>query len=65
MDETFLNLLDRYCRRVFSVHNLTPNVIIQGREVTAAELGSHIKAYAEMFASGASFPEASTASLHF
>lgn len=59
MDETFLNLLDRYCRRVFSVENLTPKVI-QGREVTAAELGQFIKAYAEMFASGASFPEAST-----
>jgi len=59
MDETFLNLLDRYCRRVFSVDNLEPKVI-QGREVTAAELGSFIKAYAEMFASGASFPEAST-----
>ncbi len=59
MDDTFLNLLDRYCRRVFSIDNLTPKVI-QGREVTAAELGSFIKAYAEMFASGASFPEAST-----
>jgi len=59
MDETFLNLLDRYCRRVFSVDNLKPKVI-QGREVTAAELGSFIKAYAQMFASGASFPEAST-----
>ena len=59
MDETFLNLLDRYCRRVFSVENLTPKVI-QGREVTASELGSFIKAYAEMFASGASFPEAAT-----
>jgi len=59
MDETFLNLLDRYCRRVFSVDNLQPKVI-QGKEVTAAELGSFIKAYAEMFASGASFPEAST-----
>jgi len=59
MDDTFLNLLDRYCRRVFSVENLKPKVI-QGREVTAAELGSFIKAYAEMFASGASFPEAAT-----
>eukprot|EP00535_Pseudo-nitzschia_heimii_P009152 CAMPEP_0197173506 /NCGR_PEP_ID=MMETSP1423-20130617/410_1 /TAXON_ID=476441 /ORGANISM="Pseudo-nitzschia heimii, Strain UNC1101" /LENGTH=592 /DNA_ID=CAMNT_0042622331 /DNA_START=90 /DNA_END=1868 /DNA_ORIENTATION=+ len=59
MDETFLNLLDRYCRRVFSVNNLQPKVI-QGKEVTAAELGSFIRAYAEMFASGASFPEAST-----
>jgi atlastin len=59
MDQTFVNLLDRYCRRVFSVDNLQAK-IIQGREVTAAELGSYIKAYAEMFASGASFPEAST-----
>mmetsp|Transcript_116925 Transcript_116925/g.239233 ORF Transcript_116925/g.239233 Transcript_116925/m.239233 type:complete len:584 (-) Transcript_116925:1608-3359(-) len=59
IDETFLNLLDRYCQRVFSAKNLAPKVI-QGREVTAAELGSFIKAYAEMFASGASFPEAST-----
>jgi atlastin len=59
MDETFLNLLDRYCRRVFSVSNLKPKVI-HGREVTAVELGAFIKAYAEMFASGASFPEAST-----
>jgi len=59
MDETFLNLLDRYCRRVFHEKNLKPKVI-HGREVVAAELGSFIKAYAEMFASGASFPEATT-----
>jgi len=59
MDETFLNLLDRYCKRVFSADNLTPKVI-QGREVTAIELGTYIKAYAEMFATGAKFPEAST-----
>mmetsp|Transcript_43312 Transcript_43312/g.44003 ORF Transcript_43312/g.44003 Transcript_43312/m.44003 type:complete len:588 (+) Transcript_43312:109-1872(+) len=59
MDVMFLNLLDRYCKRVFSIDNLKPKVI-HGREVTAAELGSYIKAYAEMFASGASFPEAST-----
>jgi atlastin len=59
MDKTFLNLLDRYCQRVFSVDNLKPKVI-HGRKVTAVELGSYIKAYAEMFASGASFPEAST-----
>eukprot|EP00980_Cylindrotheca_fusiformis_P031089 scaffold25815_cov147-Cylindrotheca_fusiformis.AAC.1 len=59
IDETFVKLLDRYCRRVFSPENLEPKSI-QGREVTAVELGSYIKAYAEMFASGASFPEAST-----
>jgi atlastin len=59
IDNVFLNLLDRYCQRVFSVDNLKPK-IIHGREVTAVELGSYIKAYAEMFANGASFPEAST-----
>ncbi|KAG7357469.1 guanylate-binding protein [Nitzschia inconspicua] len=59
IDDIFLNLLDRYCRRVFSVENLKPK-IIHGREVTAVELGAYIKAYAEMFANGASFPEAST-----
>jgi atlastin len=59
IDETFVKLVDRYCKRVFSVENLAPKSI-QGREVTAVELGSYIKAYAEMFASGASFPEAST-----
>jgi len=59
IDETFLSLLDRYCKRVFSPENLQPKTI-QGHEVTAIELGSYIKAYAEMFASGASFPEAST-----
>jgi atlastin len=59
IDVVFLNLLDRYCRRVFSVDNLKPK-IIHGREVTAVELCSYIKAYAEMFANGASFPEAST-----
>lgn len=59
MDETFLNLLDRYCRRVFSVDNMKPK-IIHGREVTAVELGAYIKAYSEMFAKGAAFPEPST-----
>ncbi|CAJ1942862.1 unnamed protein product [Cylindrotheca closterium] len=59
IDETFVKLLDRYCKRVFSFENLQPKSI-QGRHVTAIELGSYIKAYAEMFASGASFPEAST-----
>jgi atlastin len=59
IDETFVKLLDRYCKKVFSLENLAPKSI-QGHEVTAVELGSYIKAYAEMFASGASFPEAST-----
>ena len=59
IEEDFLQLLDRYCTQVFSLENLEPKKI-QGREVTAVELGSYIKAYAEMFATGASFPEAST-----
>jgi atlastin len=59
MDEDFLHLLDRYCQRVFNMDNLEPKSI-QGRQVTAVELGAYIKAYAEMFASGAKFPEAST-----
>jgi atlastin len=59
IEKDFLELLDRYCKRVFSVDNLLPKTI-QGRQVTAAELAAYIKAYAEMFASGASFPEATT-----
>ena len=59
MDETFLNLLDRYCARVFCSESLKPKMI-RGREITAVELGTYIKAYAELFASGAHFPEAAT-----
>lgn len=59
IDQTFVKLLDRYCKKVFSLDNLQPKSI-QGHQVTAIELGSYIKAYAEMFACGASFPEAST-----
>lgn len=59
IEKDFLELLDRYCKRVFSVDRLMPKTI-QGRQVTAAELAAYIKAYATMFSSGASFPEAST-----
>jgi len=60
VDPTFLRLLDRYCERVFNRgDNLIPKAI-RGRELTAAELGAYIKAYAEMFESGARFPEAAT-----
>lgn len=59
MDPTFLSLVDRYCSKVFDVENLTPK-IIHGRELTAVELGSYIQAYAELFVTGASFPEAAT-----
>ena len=53
----FLELLGRYCPRVFD--NLAAKVI-HGRELTGKELTVYIEKYAEMFASGASFPEAST-----
>jgi atlastin len=59
LDPIFLHLLDRYCTRVFDLENLQPKVI-HGRVLTAAELGSYIKVYAELFASGANFPEAAT-----
>jgi len=57
VEPTFLALLDRYCKRVFE--NPVAKVI-HGRELTAGELGAYIKNYAEMFASGAHFPEAAT-----
>ena len=73
MDPTFLAFLDRYCQRVFGcghissgeprsghTNNLVPKAI-NGRELTAAELGAYIKSYANLFANGAThFPEAST-----
>jgi atlastin len=55
----FMHLLDRYCKRVFSPDNLEAKVI-HGRTLSAAELGSYIQAYADMFASGAKFPTAAT-----
>lgn len=59
MDPTFLNLIDRYCSKVFDVEKLAPK-IIHGRELTAVELGSYIQAYAELFVTGAGFPKAAT-----
>lgn len=59
LDPHFLQLLDRYCTRVFDLENLVPKVI-HGRVLTAAELGSYIKVYAQLFSSGANFPEAAT-----
>jgi len=59
MDRTFLNLMDRYCKKVFDVETVQPK-IIHGRELSAVELGSYVKAYAAMFTSGANFPEAAT-----
>ena len=59
IEEEFLQLLDRYCTKVFGQDTIQPKSI-QGREITAVELGAYIKAYAELFAAGADFPEAST-----
>jgi len=59
MDPTFLQLLVRYCSRVFDVSALEPKVI-HGRELTADQLGVYVEAYAELFASGAKFPTAET-----
>ena len=59
MEPVFLQLLSRYCARVFDVPALEPK-IIHGRALTAAELGVYVEAYAELFASGATFPTAET-----
>jgi len=59
LEKTFLVLLDRYCRRVFDPSKLAPKRI-NGRELTAAELATYVSAYADMFRTGANFPEAST-----
>jgi atlastin len=59
VEEQFMHLLDRYCQRVFSPATLQPKVI-HGRELTAAELGTYIQTYADLFASGAKFPTAAT-----
>lgn len=69
IEPTFLTLLDRYCHRVFGSSGVGGNgsdgtslspKIIHGRELTAAELGAYVKAYAKMFESGAKFPKAET-----
>jgi atlastin len=59
VDDFFLQLLDTYCRRVFSPQSLRPKVI-HGRELTAAELGAYIQAYASLFEHGANFPDTGT-----
>lgn len=57
MEELFVQLLDRYCQRVFT--SIQPKKIHQ-RTLTAVELGSYIAAYAALFSSGAHFPTAVT-----
>jgi len=57
IEDQFLQLLDRYCKRVFGTVEAKE---IHGRSLTAAELKAYIRAYAELFKSGAKFPEAAT-----
>jgi atlastin len=63
IERLFLTLLDRYCQRVFdttgqdgSSPRLQPKTV-HGRELSAVELGTYIKSYAQMFEQiGANFP---------
>lgn len=59
MDKTFLKLLVRYCKRVFDPNHLQTKVI-HGRALTADQFGVFVQVYADLFASGASFPTAGT-----
>jgi atlastin len=57
VEPTFMAFMERYCKRVFE------NPIaksIHGRELTSPELTAYIRSYANMFATGAHFPEAAT-----
>lgn len=58
LEEDFVGLLDRYCDKVFGA--AAKPKVIHGRELTAAELGPYIEAYAALFTSGDKFPEAAT-----
>jgi len=51
IDPIFLRLLDRYCQRVFT--KIEPKKIHNDREMIAAELPALMKAYINMFATGA------------
>ena len=57
IEELFVRLLDHYCQRVFGA--VEPKKI-HGRTLTAMELLTYIEAYADLFASGAKFPQAVT-----
>jgi atlastin len=59
IEPLFLQLLDRYCKRIFDPNTLQAKMI-HGRSLTAVELGSYVRAYAALFASGAKFPTAAT-----
>ena len=57
IEPIFLELLDQYVHKVLD--NLKPKKI-HGRELTGEELPAFVKCFANMFASGAKFPEAAT-----
>lgn len=60
IDSLFMTLLDRYCQRVFDSKSLQPKTV-RGRELSAVELGTYIKSYAQMFEEiGSHFPKAET-----
>jgi len=68
IEPLFMRLLDRYCQRVFDTIGIddanTPRLspkTVRGRELSAVELGTYIKSYANMFEEiGAHFPKAET-----
>lgn len=70
IEPLFMRLMDRYCERVFNTNGsddtadgaprLEPKTV-RGRELSAVELGTYIKSYAQMFEEiGANFPKAET-----
>jgi len=60
IDSLFLRLLDRYCQKVFDTKSLQPKTV-RGRELSAVELCTYIKSYAQMFEEiGSNFPKAET-----
>ncbi|KAL7501169.1 hypothetical protein ACHAWT_011030 [Skeletonema menzelii] len=60
IDSLFMSLLDRYCQKVFDSKSLQPKTV-RGRELSAVELCTYIKSYAQMFEEiGSHFPRAET-----
>ena len=60
IDSLFMSLLDRYCQKVFDRKSLQPKTV-RGRELSAVELCTYIKSYAQMFEEiGSHFPKAET-----
>ena len=68
IEPLFMRLLDRYCQRVFDTTGINSSgnprlgpKTVRGRELSAVELGTYIKSYAQMFEEiGAHFPKAET-----